>query len=46
MYNLLKPVLKAVGGRPMVVITPMPRYLKTRCCEDTDHLTNFREDDY
>ena len=46
MYNLLKPVLKAVGGRLMVVITPMPRYLKTRCCEDTDHLTNFREDDY
>ena len=30
----------------MVVITPMPRYLKTRCCEDTDHLTNFRKDDY
>ena len=46
MYNLLKPVLKAVGGRPMVVITPMPCYLKNRCCSDTDHPTNFREDDY
>ena len=46
MYNMLKPVLKAVGGCPILVITSMPRYFKGKCCSNSEHLSNFSDDDY
>jgi hypothetical protein len=38
----LAPLLKALGGSKKLVLTPMARYWVTPCCDDTSHLTNYR----
>jgi hypothetical protein len=40
------PVLKAKGPKPAIIIPPLPRYLFSRCCNDTDHCTNANEKDF
>jgi hypothetical protein len=29
-----------------LILSPFPRYLQKRCCEDTDHVSNLTDDDY
>ena len=45
-YNAVKPILMAAGTRPLIVITPFPRYMCSPCCPDKEHITNFSKDDY
>jgi hypothetical protein len=40
--NLLAPLLKALGTTKKLVLTPMARYWVSPCCDDTSHLTNYR----
>jgi hypothetical protein len=40
--NLLAPLLKALGASKKLVLTPMARYWVSPCCDDTSHLTNYR----
>ena len=46
LYRLMKPILEAVGHKPFVVVTPMGRYVSSPCCENVEHVTNFREAEY
>ena len=46
LYRLMKPILEAVGQKPFVVVTPMGRYVSSPCCENVEHVTNFREAEY
>ena len=39
-FNLLQPLFKAAGGKPMVLITPYLRWTEKTCCSDTTHTTN------
>jgi hypothetical protein len=42
LVNTTVPLLRAAGEKEMVVLSPLPRYLK-RCCSNEEHLTNRRE---
>jgi hypothetical protein len=46
MIEAIMPVLRAVEGKPIVIIPPMPRYLFARCCADAGHCTNFGLPDF
>ena len=46
MYKTIRPLLMAAGNRPMVIITPFPRYVSAPCCADRTHITNFRDINY
>jgi len=46
LYKAVRPLLMAAGSKPIVIITPFPRYLLSPCCSDPSHVTNFREDGY
>jgi hypothetical protein len=41
--NTMKPILDAVGRRPCIVISPMPRYVVEGCCQDPEHVKNRGE---
>ena len=46
-YKLMKPILKAVGQRPFIMVTPMRRYAtKPGCCVSSGHVTNFSDEAY
>ena len=48
-YSILKlcmPLWEAANGRHMVVVAPMPRYVKAGCCPEPDHITNRVEPEY
>ena len=45
-YSAIRPLLKAAGNRPLVIVTPFPRYVSAPCCADSEHVTNFRDADY
>ncbi len=40
------PLLKAAGDLPKLVLTPIPRYVKAKCCDRPTHITNFSEPNY
>jgi len=40
LLNIVKPVFTGLTGVPVVVIPPLPRYLKSGCCPDPAHCTN------
>ncbi len=40
------PLFRATGDKPCVIIPPLPRYMFTRCCNDTDHCTNASEPNF
>jgi hypothetical protein len=40
LFMLLQPVFKAIKGFKGIILSPMPRYLWQRCCEDPSHITN------
>jgi hypothetical protein len=37
----LKRIIAVCGGRLVIIVTPLPRYLNGRCCEDVDHCTHI-----
>jgi len=45
-YKAIRPILMAAGSRPLVIVTPFPRYVSAPCCADKDHVVNFRDGDY
>jgi hypothetical protein len=44
--DAIMPVLRAVEGKPIVIIPPLPQYLFARCCADAGHCTNFGQPDF
>ena len=40
------PVITATNGAKVVFVLPIPRYLTSPCCSDSDHLINRGEADY
>ena len=45
-YKALKPVLLAAAGGPIILVTPLPRFITHGCCEDETHLTNRSSPDF
>ena len=41
-----KPLLEVAGGRRLILLTPLPRYLLSSCCSNPDHVSNMKEDSY
>jgi hypothetical protein len=37
----LKRIIAVCGGRLVIIVTPLPRYLNGRCCKDVDHCTHI-----
>ena len=46
LFNMVKPILDLVNHHLKIIVSPIPRYLCTRCCLDTDHVSNLEEDSY
>jgi len=46
LYKAVRPLMMAVGNRPLILVTPFPRYVSSPCCHEEGHITNFREPDY
>ena len=46
LYKALKPALTAAGSGPILVVTPLPRYVKKGCCTDNTHVTNRTKADF
>jgi hypothetical protein len=44
--ELCNPLAEAVKETKVVLVCPIPRYVKTKCCDDTLHITNFAGGDY
>jgi hypothetical protein len=42
----LTPILNAFPETKIVVMSPMPRYMHRKCCDSTDHITNFSENGF
>ena len=40
LYKALKPVLTAAGSGPIIIITPLSRYVNQGCCSNPLHVTN------
>jgi hypothetical protein len=36
------PVLEAVKNTQLILITPIPQYISSKCCENPAHVTNFQ----
>ena len=39
-FTTSSPLLRAAGGRMKLILSPLPRYVQGKCCEDKQHLTN------
>jgi hypothetical protein len=44
--ELCNPLAQTVKENKVVLVCPIPRYVKTKCCDDTSHITNFAGGDY
>jgi hypothetical protein len=42
----ITPIIQAKGNKPCVVLPPLPRYLFSRCCSDSNHCTNANDPDF
>ena len=40
LYKALKPVLTTAGSGPIIIITPLPRFVNQGCCSTPLHVTN------
>jgi hypothetical protein len=40
------PLAQVLKGNRIVLVCPIPRYVKSKCCDDTSHITNFAVGDY
>ena len=46
LYKLKKPILEVVGQTPFVILKPMRCYAQSTCYENSNHITNFKAEDY
>ena len=44
--KLCGPLWEAAAGKHMVILSPLPRYVKEGCCGEYDHMPNRREADF
>jgi hypothetical protein len=42
----LAPLLQELGGCKKLVLTPLARYWLSPCCDNVDHVSNYREKNY
>ncbi len=42
----LKRITAECGTHPVFILTPRPRFVRTACCDDVGHVTNFNEPDF
>ena len=40
------PLLRAGKKTGKIIMSPLPRYIISKCCQDTTHLCNFKKKDY
>jgi hypothetical protein len=40
LFHQVKPILEAARGRNCILVPPLPKYLKTVCCQDVEHMVN------
>jgi hypothetical protein len=45
-FKLVLPLLTVAKRHSTVLLGPLPRYLYSACCRDSEHVTNLRKDDY
>ena len=45
-FTTVKPIFDEASSHHQILISPLPRYLRDRCCSDLDHVANLEEDDY
>jgi hypothetical protein len=45
-HTQLKRAIEACGGHPVFIISPWPRFIRTPCCSDAAHVTNFNNVDF
>ena len=39
-------LIGAAGSAMVVLVTPIPRYLMSKCCRDTEHITNWGTEEF
>jgi len=42
----LNRLIASCGENPVFVLSPLPRYVVDKCCQDQSHMTNFSDNDY
>jgi hypothetical protein len=42
----LKKITDAFPDAKLIILSPMPRYVGTKCCDAADHVTNFADPNY
>jgi hypothetical protein len=42
----LKRIAAECGTHPVFILTPWPRFVRTACCDDVGHVTNFNDPDF
>jgi uncharacterized membrane protein YgcG len=45
-HTQLKRAIEACGDHPVFIISPWPRFIRTPCCSDAAHVTNFSNSDF
>ncbi len=45
-HTQLKRATDACEGHPVFIVTPWPRFVRTSCCSDSGHVTNFNNADF
>jgi hypothetical protein len=45
-FKMVLPLLRVAKKHSSVLVGPLPWYLYTACCRDSEHVTNLRKDDY
>ena len=40
-FNISAPLLRAAGGNKKLILSPLPRYVQGKCCDDRQHITNY-----
>jgi hypothetical protein len=46
LFILIIPLIKAAKGMKVIIMSPMPRYLIAKCCDNPGHVTNRNTDCY
>ena len=45
-FQMIKPILEAAGPKPIVIISPLLRFLLKGCCDSASHIPNLSSPDY
>jgi hypothetical protein len=44
--EVFAPLADAARGARVVLVCHIPRYVRTKCCDDPSHITNFESENY